>query len=110
MGPANSSYFQECIDAGLRIFLRKGEFIHSKTFVSDDYISSIGTANVDFRSFDINYEVNTYIYDDETAILNKAIFLKDLELCEEVTSEIWKTRSWFIRTAEQILRLFSPLL
>jgi len=90
--------------------LRKGEFIHSKTFVSDDYISSIGTANVDFRSFDINYEVNTYIYDDETAILNKAIFLKDLELCEEVTSEIWKTRSWFIRTAEQILRLFSPLL
>lgn len=110
MGPANSSYFQECIDAGLRIFLRKGEFIHSKTFVSDDYISSIGTANVDFRSFDINYEVNTYIYDDETAILNKAIFLKDLELCEEVTSEIWKTRSWFIRTTEQILRLFSPLL
>lgn len=110
MGPANSSYYQECLDAGVRIFLRKGQFIHSKTFVSDDYISSIGTANIDFRSFDINYEVNTYIYDTETAALNKAIFMKDLEMCEEITAESWKHRSWGRKVSERIMRLFSPLL
>lgn len=110
MGPVNCSYFQECLDAGVRIFLREGEFIHSKTFVSDDYISSIGTANLDFRSFEINYEVNTYIYDEETAALNKAIYLKDIALCQEITTEIWERRPWIRRILERILRLFSPLL
>ena len=110
MGPANKSYFDECIKAGIRIYERGGEFMHSKTFVSDDYISCIGTANMDFRSFNINYEVNTYIYDKDTAKMNKAIFLKDLELCKEVTLERWSRRSWGTKFIQNILRLFSPLL
>lgn len=110
MRPANCSYYEECLEAGVRIFLRKGGFIHSKTFVADDYLSSIGTANLDFRSFDINYEVNTYIYDSETAIMNKEIFLNDMKSSYEITFNEWQNRPWTKKFLEKIIRLFSPLL
>ena len=110
MRPVNHSYYEECLEAGVRIFIRGGNFIHSKTFVSDDYISSIGTANLDFRSFNINYEVNTYIYDEEAALLNKAIFMEDMEISNELSLEAWDKRQWTRRIFERVLRLFSPLL
>ena len=110
MGPANRSFYRECIEAGVRIFERKGEFIHSKTFVSDDYLSSIGTANLDPRSFSINYEDNAYIYDRETALLNKEIFLKDLEICQEITLDTVDGWSRLRQFGQKLIRLFSPLL
>ena len=110
MRPVNESFYGECLDAGIRIFLRKGEFIHSKTFVCDDYLSTIGTANIDFRSFDLDYEVNTFIYDEEVALLNRRIFEADMALCEELTSEVWSRRPWYRRLAEYIMRLFAPML
>ncbi len=110
MGPANRSFFGECLDAGIRIYERGGEFNHSKTFVLDDYISQIGSANMDMRSFDINYEVNSYIFDEETAIYNKEIFLKELDNCREVTPEIWSKRHWYNLLAEKVMRLFAPVL
>ena len=110
MGPANKSYFTEALESGIRIFLRGENFIHSKTLVCDDYLSIIGSANLDPRSFNINYEVNAYVYDEETALLNKAIFMKDLEISEEVTLEQWQKRPWYKSLGEKILRLFAPLL
>jgi cardiolipin synthase A/B len=110
MRPANKAYYEEALLAGVRIFLRKGEFIHSKTFVCDDYLSSVGSANLDYRSFTINYEVNTYIYDEQTALLNKGIFLSDLKLCSELTLEEWAARPWHSRLLESLVRLFAPLL
>ncbi|MBR5955495.1 MAG: cardiolipin synthase [Bacteroidales bacterium] len=110
MGPANRSFFGECLDAGIRIYEREGEFNHSKTFVADDYLSQIGSANMDNRSFDINYEVNSYIFDEEVALYNKGIFLKELENCREVTLEIWGKRRWYNLLAEKIMRLFAPVL
>lgn len=110
MRPANRAYYEEALQAGVRIFLRQGEFIHAKTFVCDDYLSSIGSANLDFRSFTINYEVNSYIYDRQTALTNKGIFLYDLRQCRELTLEEWAGRPWYSRILESLMRLFAPLL
>ena len=108
--PANRAYYEEILTAGVRLFLRQGEFIHSKTFVCDDYLSSIGSANIDSRSFDINYEINTYIYDEQTARECKRIYEADLELSRELTLEEWSQRPWHNRLAESVIRLLSPLL
>ena len=110
MRPANRAYYEEALQAGVRIFLRQGEFIHAKTFVCDDYLSSIGSANLDFRSFAINYEVNSYIYDEETAVMNKGIFMFDIRQCRELTLEEWNRRPWYSRILESLMRLFAPLL
>jgi len=110
MGPANRSYFTECLEAGVKIYERAGRFIHSKTFVSDDYLSEIGSANMDFRSFNIDYELNAYIYDDTVAKVNKAIFLKDMEASREVTLETWQNRPWYKKLIQKVIRLFAALL
>ena len=110
MGPANRSYFTECLEAGIRIYERSGRFIHSKTFVSDDYLSEIGSANMDFRSFNIDYELNAYIYDITAAKVNKAIFMKDMEASHEVTLDDWTARPWYQKFFQKVIRLFAPLL
>ena len=110
MGPANRSYYTECLEAGIRIFEKTGNFIHSKTLVSDDYLSILGSANMDYRSFEINYEINTYIYDETVAKENRAIFLKDMESCEEVTLESWAKKPWYHKLLQSVIRLFAPLL
>lgn len=109
MGSINRSYYRRCLEAGVRIFERGGNFIHSKTFVTDDYLSSIGSANIDNRSFNLNYEVNTYIYDEETALRNKEIFLEDLTLCKEVTLDEFKAVPWYRRFWQKLLGLFSSI-
>lgn len=110
MGPANRSYFTECLEAGIKIYERSGRFIHSKTFVSDDYLSEIGSANMDFRSFNLDYELNAYIYDVTAAKVNKAIFLKDMEASKEVKLEEWEQRPWYQKFGQKVIRLFAALL
>ncbi len=110
MGPANKAFFSKCLDAGVRVFLRNGNFMHCKTFVSDDYLSSVGTANMDNRSFSINYEVNTYIYDSPAAERAKQVFENDLRQCEEIGAASWAERPWYEKAMEYIIRLFAPLL
>jgi cardiolipin synthase len=109
MRPANKAYYAEALDAGVKVYLRK-EFIHAKTFVCDDYVTSIGTANLDYRSFDIDYEVNSYIFDEETAIYYKNIFLKDMEDCTELTAEEWSRRPYYKTFIDSFFRLFAPLM
>ncbi len=110
MRPANRLHFRELVAAGVKIYLRGGEFIHSKTFVSDDYLSCVGTANLDFRSFTTNYEVNTYIYDAETAVRCRSIFEKDMEISALVDQEWLSHLKWYHRFAEGLVGLFAPLL
>ena len=110
MGPANRSYFSECLEAGVKIYERSGRFIHSKTFVSDDYLSEIGSANMDFRSFNLDYELNAYVYDVTAAKVNKAIFMKDMEASREVTMEDWMNRPWYQKFGQKVIRLFAALL
>jgi cardiolipin synthase len=111
MGPVNESFFSECLAAGIRIFRWKGgTFIHAKTFVCDDYLTMVGSANIDYRSFMINHEINTFLYDRPAALQYKSIFLEDQEVSEEVTWDRWTQRSWFRKLRERIFRLFAPLL
>lgn len=108
--PAARSYYSELLRAGLRIFEHQTQFIHAKTIVADDYLSVIGSANMDFRSFEMNFEINCYLYDTSLAIENKEIFLKDLEDCKEILLEEWDKRSWWKRVIESLMRLFAPLM
>lgn len=91
--PAAQSYYSVLLRAGLRIYEHQTAFIHAKTMVADDYLSVIGSANMDFRSFEMNFEINCYLYDSDLAIQNKNIFLKDLEACKEIELNTWKKTS-----------------
>ncbi len=108
--PAARSYYGDLLRAGLRIYELQGKFIHAKTIVADDYISVIGSANMDFRSFESNFEINCYLYDSELALRNKEIFLEDLKQCRELNYQEWLERPWWKRFFESLMRLFAPLM
>ena len=107
---ANRAYYKECLEAGVRIFIKDGRFIHSKTLVADDNIALIGSANLDARSLELSYEMNTYFYDENIAAQCKAVFEKDMEECRELTLEEWKKTSEFKKLLWNIGRLLSPIL
>jgi cardiolipin synthase len=105
---SNNSYIERLLEAGVRVYWYNKGFLHSKTMVIDNLISSIGTTNMDFRSFEQNFEVNAFIYEEETALKLKSLFLKDTELCIELELENWKDRPKIKRIKESLSRLFSP--
>lgn len=78
--------------------------------MTDGRVSSVGTANMDIRSFELNFEVNAVIYDEETTEKLEQVFLYDLQSCHEITMEEYSQRSLWIRFKEQCCRLLSPLL
>lgn len=105
---SNNSYVQKLLEAGVRVYFYQNGFLHSKTLVVDDSISSIGTANMDFRSYEQNFEINAFIYEKETAEKLKSIYKKDLENSKEVILRDWKKRPILEKFKESISRLFSP--
>lgn len=110
MKPLHESYFRECIPAGVRFFKKGGEFMHSKTFVADDMLSCIGSANFDCRSLLMAYEANALMYGEETALLNKKIFLADQQDCTEVNLAQLEPMRWWDRLLQWFLRLVSSVL
>lgn len=105
--PANRGYYAECLEAGARIFERGGTFVHSKTLCADDALTVIGTSNLDERSFHINYEVDTLIYDEEVAVHMRRSFEADMTQSHEWTQQEWKTqRNLLQRAFSSLLRLF----
>ena len=110
LGSVNRSYYEECLEAGVRIFERGGEFIHSKTFVCDGYLSCIGSSNLDYRSFNESYEINVYIYGSDVASSCREIFLKDLGISREVTLEQLRSTPWHRKLWRKFLSLFSTLM
>lgn len=107
---ASYSYFDEVLDAGARVFLYQKGFIHSKVVIVDDEMASIGSSNMDLRSFMLNFEVNTFIYEEKTIEKIAEQFYKDQEDSKELMRENFRTRNIVVRLAESISRLFSPLL
>ena len=104
------SYLAEAMRAGVKVYFYKKGFLHSKLMVSDDELSTVGSTNVDFRSFEHNFEVNAFIYDTETALQMREIFLQDQRECVQVFSKNWEKRPWHRKAAESIVRLLAPLL
>lgn len=107
---ATNSYLESLMEANIKVYRYTKGFIHTKTIVIDDMFSTIGTTNMDYRSFNINFEINAMIYDKEKSIELKSHFFKDLEDSEEVDLERWKNRSQFQKIKESYSRLWSPLL
>lgn len=107
---AGMSYVGDLLKAGVRFYTYEEGFLHSKVFISDDYVSSVGTANLDIRSFQLNFEVNAFMYDKEINRQLTENFIKDLEYCEEITPEKYEKRSIIIKIKESFSRLLSPIL
>ena len=104
------SYVDEMLRAGVKVYFYQKGFLHAKMIVSDDLFSSVGTTNIDFRSFEHNFEVNSFIYDAELCEKLKGIFSVDQHNSQQIFLKNWEQRSLRVRMIESIVRLFSPLL
>ncbi len=107
---AGNTYFGDVIDAGVRIFLYEKGYLHAKTISIDSKICSIGSANIDIRSFSINYELNAVLYDERLARELEDDFARDLEHCSEFKESEYKKVNVAARFRDSIARLVSPLL
>lgn len=107
---ATHSYLGELLASGAKVYLYERGFLHAKTLVVDRKVASVGTANLDIRSFKLNFEMNAFIYDTDTAAELADIFGDDAESCRELTVEDYDNRPLFNRFRESISRLLSPIL
>jgi cardiolipin synthase len=107
---ASRSYYRDLLNAGVEIYLYNKGFVHSKTLVADGKIAVVGTANMDIRSFDLNFEVNAIVYDEDIAGQLKKAFYDDLKESEKIDPIAWNSRKWYQFLWEDIMRLFSPLM
>jgi cardiolipin synthase len=107
---ASRSYYEELLDCGVKIYRYKKGFVHAKTIVADDNLAIVGTANIDFRSFEFNFEVGAVVYGERICAELTAQFLEDQAQSEELTLAMLTSRSWFDHVTDKAARLFSPLL
>ncbi|MGL5693793.1 MAG: cardiolipin synthase [Peptostreptococcaceae bacterium] len=107
---ASYSYFDDILKSGGRVYLYNKGFIHSKVIIIDDSIASTGSANMDLRSFMLNFEINAFIYDEEVIKVMKKDFYNDIKNSEEIDMDDFKSRSLIKKSKESIARLFSPIL
>lgn len=111
MDSVNRSFFRTCLKSGIKIYTSRGAFNHSKTFVTDDYVTSIGSVNLDYRSFRINYEDNAFIYDQPVAGQMKGEFEADCEnICDPVTLQDVKNWSLLQKVKQGLSKLLVPLM
>lgn len=106
---ASRDNIQELLEAGVRIFTYEQGFIHGKILIVDDACASVGTANFDIRSLEINYEVNAFIYDQEVVDQLAKDFLMDLKYSKEISLEEHLMRPYREKFLEAMARLMSPL-
>ena len=107
---ATYSYIGDLVMAGAKCYTYNNGFLHSKGIIVDGKVLCYGTANMDIRSFALNFEVNAIIYDKEKAQEMEKLFQEDLQVCRQITKDFYAGRSLLIRLKEQVCRLLSPLL
>lgn len=107
---ATCSYAGELLDYGARCYIYENGFLHSKGVMVDGEVCCYGTANMDIRSFSLNFEVNATIYDSGVTKRLERAFMDDLPHCREITREEYGSRGMWMRLKEQCSRLLSPLL
>ncbi|WP_282162715.1 cardiolipin synthase [Ulvibacterium marinum] len=104
------SYFEDMLRAGVKIYLYPEGFLHSKVIISDDRLTSIGTANLDVRSFEQNYEINVLTYGEAMACELKKDFIRDCEISSQIDYNEFRKRPLTERLKEGAAKIFSPLL
>lgn len=107
---ATLSNIGEMLNIGANVYLYNNGFIHAKTIIIDEMIASVGTANIDVRSFKLNFEVNAFLYDEQLAKQLTHIFHQDMEVSSQLTMKQYLERSRWIKFKESISRLLSPIL
>ena len=110
VGKSSRSYLKELLEAGVHVYFYLKGFTHSKLMIVDDVFSSVGTANMDIRSFNQDFEANALIYDEMITLQLKQDFLDDIGQSKEIFSDDWEERSVWEKVQESVARLFSPLL
>lgn len=108
---ASRSYLREAVEAGVKVGLYNAGFLHSKLMAVDDTIATCGSTNIDFRSFENNFESNMFIYDEEFATRMREVFLAD-ETHSLLLADMEDRMNprFMARLCESVARLFSPLL
>ena len=109
---AMQSYLSEILEAGVKVYMYDGGFNHSKILVADDIVSTCGSTNVDFRSFENNFESNVFFYDADTAVRFRKMFEVDITssvLLNSLPPERLQV-SFFSRLWESITRLLAPVM
>ena len=110
VGASAKFYYSSLLKAGVRIFLYKKGFVHAKTVVMDAGLSIVGTANMDIRSFQLNFEMMSVIYGDDFARQLENAFLDDLKLSVEINKEVWFNQSVTKKLSYAVARLSSSFL
>ena len=110
VGAASKFYYEELLETGVKIFLYKKGFVHAKTVVADGGLSVVGTANMDIRSFDLNFEVMSVIYGTAFAKQLEGAFLNDLKECKELSYDTWILQGSFKKLTYAVARLVSSFL
>lgn len=104
------SYVRDLLEAGVKVYLYNKGFTHSKLLMVDGVFASVGTANMDIRSFDQNFEINALVYNTKIAEKLENDFLQDIQNSIEVEYDIWINRPFRDKIKSSVSRLFSPLL
>lgn len=107
---AQASYYEELLEAGVRIYLYQRKFLHAKHMVFDDQVAWIGSSNLDIRSFELNAEINILFYGPEVPTKMAAIHARYMRHCEPLELKNWLERPYLIQITENLARLWSPLL
>lgn len=104
------SYYQQLLECGVKIYQYKPGFIHAKCFVCDDEIATVGSINMDYRSFYLHFECGVWMYRSQAVMQVKDDICRTLKKCEEITMEFCEKRPAVISTLLGVLRIFAPLL
>ena len=107
---ASKSHYNDLLQAGVEIYMYRKGFVHAKTLVTDGKLSIVGTANMDYRSFELNFEVNAIIYDRRFAEKMRKVFFDDLNDSQKIDPKRWYKRPAYRQFPEKIARLFSPIM
>jgi cardiolipin synthase len=107
---ATNSYLELLLEAGVEVYRYTKGFIHAKTMVVDGVFSTVGTTNMDYRSFNINFEVNALIYSKDISSQLTEFFKEDLKDCDQLQLKTWRNRSKRTKLIEAVARLMAPLL
>lgn len=106
----SQSYYEELLVAGVKIYRYQKGFVHAKTLVCDRKIATVGTVNLDIRSFDLNFELNAVVFDENLALQLTDQFFNDLEDAVHLRLDEWKNRPLLQKFIEKTLQLFSSLM
>ncbi len=108
--PVTQSNYDELVRNGIRVYEYTPGFIHSKLFVCDDCIATVGSVNMDYRSFYFHFECGVWIYDDSAVYSVRDDICEIMSQCEEIKLDKWRKRPFIMKAKQFVLKMFAPFL